>query len=135
VDTLEITWPTGMVWDTVMVAADQRITFYEYDISGITRKTGTDAGYRLHACRPNPFDESTLIRYTLAGRSSVRIRVYDVAGRVVRTLVDADPQAPGDHSVTWDGRNEKGDRVSSGIYFYRLQAGPFRATRRMALLN
>jgi hypothetical protein len=135
VDTLEITWPTGMVWDTVMVAADQRLTFAEYDISSLTGETGTAGAFSLHACRPNPFDETTSIRYTLGDRATVRIRVYDVAGRGVRTLVDSEAQGPGEHSVAWDGKNEKGARVSSGIYFYRLEAGSFKATRSMALLH
>ena len=135
VDTLEITWPTGMVWDTVMVAADQRLTLSEYDISGISEKTDPAAAFSLQASRPNPFNESTVIRYTLGDRVGVRVRVYDVAGRVVRTLIDSDIQAPGEHSVAWDGRNEKGTRVSPGIYFSRLEAGPFTATRRMALLH
>jgi hypothetical protein len=135
IDTLEITWPTGMVWDTTTVSADQRLTFYEYDISGVSKRTGTGDEFSLHACRPNPFDETTLIRYTLGDRSKVRIMVYDVTGKTVRTLVNSEAQVPGDHTVSWDGRNEHGARVSSGIYFYRLETGSFKATRRMALLR
>ena len=126
---------SGMVWDTVMVAADQRLTFAEYDISGLAGETGPAPKFSLHACRPNPFDESTVIRYTLGDRANVKVRVYDVAGRAVRTLVDSEAQTPGEHTVTWDGRNGVGTRVSPGIYFYRLEAGAFSATRRMALLH
>jgi hypothetical protein len=135
VDTLEITWPTGMVWDTVMVAADQRLTFTEYDISGVAGKPAATTPFGLRTCRPNPFDECTDIRYALAKRSTVQIRIYDVSGRAIRTLADSETQGPGEHSVAWDGRNEQGIRVSSGIYFCRLEAGALRATRSMALLR
>ncbi len=134
-DTIEVTWPSGTVWDTVAVAADQVVTLTEYDVSGMETAAGQSSGFMLHACRPNPFDRSTTIRYTLGDRAPVRIRVYDVSGRAVRTLVDSQAQSPGEHSVSWDGRNEAGANVSSGIYFYRLEAGTFKATRSMALLQ
>jgi hypothetical protein len=135
VDTLEITWPTGVVWDTAMVAANQRITLYEYDISGITGEAKTIAGFHLHSCRPNPLSEQAIIQYSLGERSVVRLSVYDVSGRTIRTLVDSEILDSGDHSVTWDACNNSGLRVSSGIYFYRLEAGSFRATRKMALIH
>jgi flagellar hook assembly protein FlgD len=64
----------------------------------------------------------------------VTLRVYDVSGRLVRTLVDG-RQPEGVATATWDGRNDGGGRVASGVYFYRLEAGDTRATRRMVLLK
>jgi hypothetical protein len=135
VDTLEIIWPTGTVWDTLMIAGDQEITLTEYDISGIVTKAGAAAGFHLYASQPNPLTDRTTIHYTLGRQSAVRLGVYDVSGRLVRTLVDSEALTPGEHSTEWNGRNHLGDRVGPGIYFYRLEAGPFKATRKIALLR
>ena len=62
------------------------------------------------------------------------LRVYDVAGHLVRTLVDAQ-RSPGTYEARWDGRDERGRGVASGVYFYRLRAGDFSQTRRMVLLK
>ncbi len=91
---------------------------------------------RLGQNYPNPFNPSTSIQYSIGERGHVTLRVYDVAGRLVRTLVDADraPEA-GWLSVTWDGRNDTGEPVSSGLYFYRLTVNGHRETRKMVLLR
>jgi hypothetical protein len=82
---------------------------------------------------PNPFNPSTRIAYDVpAGGAWVRLDVYDVAGRRVRTLVSA-RQSPGTKQVEWDGRNDGGAAVSSGVYFYRLRANGLVETQRMVL--
>ncbi|MDH3199011.1 MAG: T9SS type A sorting domain-containing protein, partial [Candidatus Krumholzibacteria bacterium] len=83
---------------------------------------------------PNPFNPLTRIAYSLAGRGEVSLRVYDAAGRMVRELV-AGVRGPGRYEETWDGRDYRGSRVASGVYFYRLEAGDFTSTRKMALLK
>ncbi|MCP4251681.1 MAG: T9SS type A sorting domain-containing protein, partial [bacterium] len=83
---------------------------------------------------PNPFNPSTTISYTLPSRARVHLGVYDVRGRLVATLAD-DVVAPGPHAVDWDGRNDRGIAVPSGVYFYRLQAGTEGLTRKMVLLK
>ena len=83
---------------------------------------------------PNPFNPETTIEYTLRGRSHVTIRIYNVAGQLLRTLVN-DARAAGPHQVLWDGRNNAGQRVSSGVYFYKLQANDFAQTKKMVLLK
>jgi hypothetical protein len=83
---------------------------------------------------PNPFNPTTTIRFSLATPELVTLNIYDVAGRRIRTLVDT-PQAAGTHTVTWNGTNDRGAAVSSGIYFYRLTAGGFAETRKMVLLK
>ncbi len=90
--------------------------------------------YALHANVPNPFNPETIIRFELPEDRSVRLEVYDVLGQRVRVLV-AKPLSAGSHRVVWDGRNSSGMQVSSGAYFYRLQAGAFVQTRRMMLLK
>ena len=83
---------------------------------------------------PNPFNPETVIGYQLGRRSRVVLEIYDGLGRRVRTLVDAE-QATGRHEIVWDGRNDEGQAVASGMYFYRLRAGSFNATRAMTLLR
>jgi hypothetical protein len=84
--------------------------------------------------RPNPFNPATEISYRIAGQRLVTLKIYDVAGRLVRTLVDG-PQDPGVYSVTWNGIDNVGATVSTGVYFYRLNAGKYTETRRMVLLK
>lgn len=89
---------------------------------------------RLEANVPNPFNPSTTIHYEIGGTNAVTLRVYDVSGRLVRTLVDAQ-RSPGAYDARWDGRDDRGRGVASGVYFYRLHAGDFSQTRRMVLLK
>ncbi len=83
---------------------------------------------------PNPFNPTTRIAYGLASPSNVSLRIYDASGRLVRALVD-EQRAAGNYSELWDGRDSRGAAVASGIYFYRLTAGSFTQTRKMALLR
>ncbi|MCX6135064.1 MAG: T9SS type A sorting domain-containing protein [Ignavibacteriales bacterium] len=83
---------------------------------------------------PNPFNPTTAISYQLSAVSSVALKVYDVLGREVMTLVNG-VQAPGSHSVGWDGRDSRGEAVSSGVYLYQLRAGGSAMTRKMVLLR
>jgi hypothetical protein len=86
--------------------------------------TGTEGNgvflTKLSQVHPNPFNPSTTIAYSLAGRSHVTIRVYDVAGRVVRTLVDGEAEA-GEHVIVWDGTTDSGKQAASGVYFVRME--------------
>lgn len=83
---------------------------------------------------PNPFNPLTTIRYDVREKGRVTLRIYDAAGRLVRTLFDGVNDA-GSHSVTWDGRNNSGSAAASGIYFYRMAAPGFTRTRKMVLLR
>ncbi|MBI1923065.1 T9SS type A sorting domain-containing protein [Candidatus Poribacteria bacterium] len=88
---------------------------------------------------PNPFNPETWIPYSLAKECDVVIQIYNASGLLIRTL-DLGQKAAGfytsrDNAAYWDGRNESGEPVSSGIYFYRLQVEEFTATRKMLLLK
>ncbi len=89
----------------------------------------------LHQNVPNPFNPTTTIRFDLAADGPVALRIYDVAGRLVRTLINGPGKAGGNQAVTWDGLNESGERVSSGIYFYRLEAGSQSFNRKMVVMK
>jgi FlgD Ig-like domain len=84
--------------------------------------------------QPNPFRPSTRITYALPSARNVALKVYNVGGQVVRVL-QSGPRPAGTHDVTWDGRDESGRRVAAGTYFYRLDAGAERLTRKLTILK
>jgi hypothetical protein len=88
----------------------------------------------LHGNAPNPFNPATTIRFELSEASDVRLAVFDVDGRLVRTLVDS-YKASGRHQARWDGRDARGAPLSSGIYYYRLTVAGEIASKRMALVK
>jgi YVTN family beta-propeller protein len=83
---------------------------------------------------PNPFNPATTIKYSIAQDVDVSLVVYNVSGQRVRSLVDTHQRADV-YKVTWDGLNDQGQRVASGMYFYKLVAGKFVQTRKMVLLK
>ena len=83
---------------------------------------------------PNPFNPETVIKFNLPQASPVTLKVYNVLGQVVNTLVD-EPLSAGNHSVMWDGRNAQGGDVASGVYFYRINAGGYESIQKMTLLR
>jgi hypothetical protein len=89
---------------------------------------------QLHTNVPNPFNPQTLIRFDLPRSEHVRLSVYTVDGRRLATLVD-EPRPAGSHAVIWNGVDDRGRRVASGTYYYRLEAGDFGQTRPMVLLK
>ncbi len=84
---------------------------------------------------PNPFNPSTVISFDLPAASSVQLDVYDVAGRLVRSLVRDERMSAGPHTVSWDGKDRDGNNVTSGVYFYRVRTDSEDATRSMTLLK
>jgi hypothetical protein len=95
---------------------------------------GSHAKWALSQNTPNPCINGTDIRYEVALPTRVRIKVYNALGQEVRVLVDG-ARAPGAYSAHWDGRNAGGTSVTSGVYFYKIEAGPFTATRKMLVLR
>jgi hypothetical protein len=88
----------------------------------------------LRPCYPNPFGDGTSMSFSLAEDGRAVVRVYDVAGRLVRVVDDSYREA-GPHVVPWDGTNRDGDIVASGVYFVRLEAGGGSRTRKVVLLR
>ena len=84
---------------------------------------------------PNPFNPQTTIKYQMPKASSVTVKIYDLLGREVITLLNDQLKAAGTHSLIWDGQDKAGNTVSSGIYFCRFQAGDFKSVMKMALLK
>lgn len=102
---------------------------------------GVDAGgpsggrYIQSLNTPNPFTRSTEVNFALGEPMRVSLKVYDAAGRLVKTLVDGVSLGAGDHRVEWDGSGSDGSRARAGIYFYRLQIGSRAESRRMIFVK
>jgi hypothetical protein len=103
--------------------------------SGVT-EPATPAVPRLTLAQnePNPFNPSTRIRFTLEAEGPVRLTVFDLKGKAVRRILD-EVRGEGDHETTWDGRDDRGRRLPSGLYLYRLEADDQRLARKMMLLK
>lgn len=95
---------------------------------------GTPPAFELFQNHPNPFNPETEISYVLPKDTYVNLTIYNILGQKVRTLVDGFETA-GRKSVTWDGKDEGGNQVTSGVYFYRICAGDFEKTNRMVMLK
>ncbi len=124
--------------------ADAPTTVYSFNVEepmGVgdgSPGQGLPVAFSLGQNYPNPFNPSTTLSFEIPGiegeRSLVSLKIYDLRGRCVRTLVDSELPA-GSHSVQWDGRNELGEQVSSGIYLYSLRAGDETFARKMTLVK
>jgi flagellar hook assembly protein FlgD len=89
---------------------------------------------RLNGNFPNPFNPVTNIRYSLKEAGRVKLNIYNLKGQLVKQLLDTEVSA-GDHQVVWDGKDDRGNSVASGIYFYRMQAQNYQATNKMMLMK
>jgi parallel beta-helix repeat protein len=92
------------------------------------------AVYALHQNYPNPFNPTTVMEYDLPRDSQVKITIYNILGQKVKVLVD-EYQAAGYRAVQWDGCNDYGLEVSTGVYFYLMEAGKYRSAKKMLMLK
>jgi len=118
-------------WDSYILGIDK------FQSSGITAidDPGLPApATMLYGNYPNPFNPETTIRYGIGDPSTVRLDIFNARGQLVRSLVNA-AQDTGNYSAVWDGRDDSGSLVSSGIYYYKLLAGSYSQTRKMLLLK
>ena len=102
-------------------------------VSGVDEED-RPVGYALDQNYPNPFNPVTTISYALPVTSHVSITVYSILGQTVKTLVEEE-KVPGYYNVIWDGRNENGGIVSSGLYIYQIQAGNFRQSKKLMFMK
>ena len=96
--------------------------------------TYTPQAYKLSQNFPNPFNPSTKIEYAVQQAGHVTIRVFNLRGELVKTLVDQD-RPSGEYSAVWDGKNDNGSSVASGQYFYQLSVGDFVTSKKLLLLK
>ena len=91
-------------------------------------------GTQLLGNYPNPFNPETTIRYNLQSADQVKLAIYNTKGQLVKTLIN-DNKAAGTHSVVWNGLDENGSAVSSGLYYYKMYAGKYSSTKKMILMK
>ncbi|KPL05477.1 MAG: hypothetical protein AMJ73_00785 [candidate division Zixibacteria bacterium SM1_73] len=93
--------------------------------------------FSLNQNYPNPFNPTTKIQYAVGSRQTpihITLKIHNILGQEVRTLVDG-PKTGGSHEVIWDGKDDRGREVASGIYLYQLKAGDLTETKKMLLLK
>lgn len=133
-------FPEGWVFVDVEVivrgsALDYRTRFYlQREVRVAEKRRAVAKSFRLYQNRPNPFNPVTIIRFDIAQQADVRLDIFNMAGRKVKTMQLGTLQ-PGAYSVLWDGTDQDGRALSSGVYLYRLQAGKFSLAKRMILLR
>ena len=93
------------------------------------------SAYQLNQNFPNPFNPSTTISYVLPKKEQVSLKVYNVFGQEVTTLLDHVMIIPGVQKVIWEGTDKNGDKVASGIYFYLLKTDTYSMTKKMILIR
>jgi len=101
---------------------------------GLNENNVLPSTYELYQNFPNPFREQTTIKYQIPTESNVRITIYNATGQLVRTLIDGEKKA-GEYTTVWDGRNNRGEKVLSGSYFYQIEAGDYRSPKKMILVK
>ena len=95
----------------------------------------TPLAYSLYNCVPNPFNPMTTIKFDLPALSAVGLKIYDVAGHEIVTLIGNAVYSPGHHQVIWNGHDSEGKVVPAGVYFCRLVTPGFVQTTRMTLVK
>ncbi len=131
------TWEGGYYYK--LAAVDIHGNKSPFSLLTPSQITGDDTppaplAYFMNQNFPNPFNPSTTISFGLREAGNVTLRIYDASGRLVRALIDRHFDA-GSYNVLWDGRGCDGGAVASGVYFYNIEAGTFRETRKMVLLK
>ena len=137
VDSIVIEWPSGTIDVLSSVAANQFLTVEE----GSTL-TGINADYSdiilqqttLQQNYPNPFNPSTNIGFRISEFGFVKLAIFDVSGRLVKTLVNEN-RGPGEYDVNWDATDEAGRKVTSGPYLYRLEAAGLGSTKKLLVIR
>ncbi len=110
------------------------LSFKVIKATDVAEKSSLPLSYELSQNYPNPFNPSTIISYAIPEASLVSIKIYDMLGQEVNTLMNAE-QTAGVHNLTWDGKNNYGIKVSTGTYIYRITAGTFTQSKKMLLLK
>ena len=134
VDSLLIRWPTGVQRLLLDVAVDQRLSIEQISTAVDDPAPDATLAFRVYPNYPNPFNPSTTLRFDLAKAGRTTLTIYALDGSLVRTLVNEDLPA-GRNGAIWYGRNDRGQRVASGVYFWRVRTADHVETQRMMLVK
>jgi len=125
-------------YDTTLITTDSLANLINATATSvreiISQTTKLPKSFELNQNFPNPFNAITQIRFAVPKQSYVKLDIYDILGRKVKSLVNEDLTA-GHKQITWNGKNESGDEVASGVYFYRIKTEDFQTTKKMVLLK
>lgn len=110
--------------------------WYLYKYTGAGKEESSQKVYKpvVFQNYPNPTSSATRIKYSLPQKGKVTLKIYNEAGQLVRTLVDGEKKL-GEYTILWDGRNNRGEKVVSGSYFYQIEAGKYRSSKKMILMK
>jgi len=134
VDSVIIRWPSGIIDRMFEVPMNQIINVLEGVTAGVETRSTIPLTTNLEQNYPNPFNPTTRINYALSQQSDVRLEVFDITGKLVKTLVDT-RLSPGQYTISWNGRNAFGDIAVSGVYVYRMQAGSQIESKKMVFVQ
>ncbi len=143
------TWTEGAVVDTITYGVNGHLNFTDENTAEIVpyyetkgqldvrdvRNPNVPIEYSLLQNYPNPFNAETVIRFALKKPSDVSVEVYNILGQRVKSLINNEKMTAGVKEITWNGRDDKGNDVASGIYFYRLKTAEFTDIKKMVLLK
>lgn len=137
VDQLEVFWPSGQTDTLNQIAADQTIRLFEGKKTYQPVKTtplSLPQNISLNQNFPNPFNSNTTIRFVLPHTADVELILFNLSGQRVMTLV-AETRSAGTYAINWNGRNDNGDLLASGVYLYQLRVGNTTEMRKLLLLR
>jgi L-ascorbate metabolism protein UlaG (beta-lactamase superfamily) len=107
---------------------------FTLNVTSVADQAEMPKGFRLEQNYPNPFNPTTTIEFSLSQAARVSLKIYNVLGKEIRTLGNGD-QPQGDHRVFWDGRDERGQPVTSGVYLYKIEVAGFVQVKKMVLVK
>jgi hypothetical protein len=132
-------WPADYTLPVVNWRTDTKL-YVEYPPPALTEATAISEkdilplDFSMEQNYPNPFNPSTTIKYTMADNALVTIKVYDITGQLVKTLINGH-QNPGAHTIQWNGKNNSNTNVASGLYFVEMVSGKFTKVNKMMLIR
>lgn len=129
-------WHVSVTDGFVSIAAQDTFTFHTSSaITGIESSSNIPKTFALYQNYPNPFNPGTTIKLDIPKQSTVSLKIFNVLGQEVRTLIYQGGLAPGIHEIIFDGFDNSGKSLSSGVYVYQMSAGEFTKTKKMLLLR
>ncbi len=128
----------GITWSQMVNALPPTDIYYRHTDTLLAikeKKTiSSPSPITLYQNYPNPSKKKTMIRFTISNNTNVSLNIYDISGRLVKTLANGIPGA-GSYFVVWDGKNEEGKEVPGGVYLYTMRAGAYKETRKLLLIH
>ncbi len=116
------------------ILVEKTWNFFENEVNEDVTDATIPVKYALMQNYPNPFNPMTTISFNLPEKANVSLKIYNVAGQLVRTLTDQSWDR-GSHKIEWNGTNDLGSSVASGVYFYKIDTASFQSTKKMVLLK